>query len=155
MDGPFAVEESASLNRPFSQQHRDWVSRLLADQVQTTRYRAVRSQIFNLLQVRDFAGIRQLLSEEQLRQQGRERAHQLPAHLFNIEVETHQIHTSCASFQVPRTQSSTTCVTRYCLPMRRIFDSGVAEFLFPKDIFQLDMIDLREWQVARFRNRSA
>ena len=39
--------------------------------------------------------------------------------------------------------------------MRRIFDSGVAEFLFPKDIFQLDIIDLREWQVARFRNRSA
>ena len=98
MDGPFAVEESASLNRPFSQQHRDWVSRLLADQVQTTKYRAVRSQIFNLLQVRDFAGIRQLLSEEQLRQQSRERGHQLLARLFNIVVETHQIHTKLREF---------------------------------------------------------
>jgi hypothetical protein len=39
--------------------------------------------------------------------------------------------------------------------VRRIFDSGVAEFLFPKDIYQLDMIDLRERQVAHFRNRSA
>ena len=97
-DGPFAVEESVSLIRPFSQQHRAWVSRLLADQVQTTKYRAVRSQIFNLLQVRDFAGIQQLLSEKQLRHQRRERAHQLLARLFNIEVETHQIHTKLREF---------------------------------------------------------
>jgi len=39
--------------------------------------------------------------------------------------------------------------------VRRIFDSGVAEFLFPQDIYLLDMQDLRERQVARFRDRSA
>jgi len=97
-DGPFAVDESVSLDRPFSQRHRAWVKRLLADQVQTTKYRAVRSQIFNLLQVRDFAGIRRLMSDSRLRQQSRERAHGLLARLFNIEAETHQIRTKLHEF---------------------------------------------------------
>lgn len=64
-DGPFAVKESVSLDRPFSREYREWVRRLMADQVQTTKYRAVRSQIFNLLQVRDFAALQTLLSDEQ------------------------------------------------------------------------------------------
>jgi len=97
-DSCFAVEESVSLDRPFSQQHREWVKRLLADQVQTTKYRAVRSQVFNLLQVNDFASIGQLLTEKQLRQQTRERAHRLLARLFNIEVEAHQIQTKLHEF---------------------------------------------------------
>lgn len=33
---------------------------------------------------------------------------------------------------------------------RRIFDSGVAEFLFPGDIYQLDMVDLRDDLLQRF-----
>lgn len=97
-DGSFAVEESVSLDKPFSQQHRAWVKRLLADQVQLTKYRAVRSQVFNLLQVQDFAGVQSLLSDTHLRQRSRERAHQLLARLFNIEVETHQIQTKLHEF---------------------------------------------------------
>jgi hypothetical protein len=34
--------------------------------------------------------------------------------------------------------------------VRRIFDSGVAEFLFPGDIYQLDMVDLRDDLLQRF-----
>ena len=97
-DGAFAVGESVALDHPFSRPHRAWVKRLLADQVQTTKYRAVRSQIFNLLQVHDFAGIQRLLSDDQLRQQNRERAHRLLARLFDIEVETHQIRTKLREF---------------------------------------------------------
>ena len=39
--------------------------------------------------------------------------------------------------------------------VRRIFDSGVAEFLFPKDIYQLDMLSIRDRQVKRSRGRDA
>ena len=67
-NGPFAVTDRISLDRPFSREHREWVKRLLADQVQTTKYRAVRSQIFNLLQVEDYAGLRKLLETPRLRQ---------------------------------------------------------------------------------------
>jgi len=37
--------------------------------------------------------------------------------------------------------------------VRRIFDSGVAEFLFPQNIYHLGMADLRDRLVARFRDR--
>jgi hypothetical protein len=97
-DGPFAVEESVSLDRPFSRAHREWVRRLTADQVQTTKYRAVRSQIFNLLQVRDFAALQALLSDERQRRACREQAHQLIARLFNIEVQIHQVQTKLHEF---------------------------------------------------------
>lgn len=97
-DGPFAVQEGVSLENPFSRQHRAWVRRLLADQVQTTKYRAVRSQIFNLLQVQDFQSVRALMSDQQRRQQCRERAHCLLARLFNIETETHQVRIKLHEF---------------------------------------------------------
>ncbi|HYQ72917.1 MAG TPA: hypothetical protein VET88_13445 [Gammaproteobacteria bacterium] len=97
-DGPFAVEESVSLDRPFSRRNREWVRRLMADQVQTTKYRAVRSQIFNLLQVQDFAAIQRLLSDERQKRACREQAHRLIARLFNIEVETRQIQTKLHEF---------------------------------------------------------
>jgi hypothetical protein len=35
--------------------------------------------------------------------------------------------------------------------VRRLFDSKVAEFLFPEDIYQLDMEQIREKQLASFR----
>jgi hypothetical protein len=35
--------------------------------------------------------------------------------------------------------------------VRRLFDSNVAEFLFPEDIYQLDMKLIREKQLASFR----
>lgn len=95
-DGPFAVEESVSLDNPFSRQHREWVRRLLADRVQTTKYRAVRSQIFNLLQVQDFQSVPALLADDARKRECRERAHCLLARLFNIE--KHQVQTKLHEF---------------------------------------------------------
>ena len=37
--------------------------------------------------------------------------------------------------------------------VKRIFDTGVAEFLFPSDIYKLDMENIRTTQLARFRKR--
>ena len=99
-DGPFAVEDSVSLDTPFSRENRDWVKRLLADRALTTKYRAVRSQIFNLLQVQGFGDIPGLLADKEKRQRSRERAHELLARLFDIEVETHQIQTKLREFAV-------------------------------------------------------
>jgi hypothetical protein len=35
--------------------------------------------------------------------------------------------------------------------VRRLFDSGVMDFLFPYDIYHLDMQQVREKQIVRFR----
>jgi hypothetical protein len=37
--------------------------------------------------------------------------------------------------------------------VKRIFDTGVAEFLFPSDIYHLDMETIRSTQLARFRKQ--
>jgi len=37
--------------------------------------------------------------------------------------------------------------------VKRIFDTGVAEFLFPSDIYHLDMEQIRSSQLARFRKQ--
>jgi hypothetical protein len=35
--------------------------------------------------------------------------------------------------------------------VKRTFDTGVAEFLFPEDIYHLDMENIRATQLARFK----
>ena len=99
-DGPFAVGEKVSLNRPFSQAHRRWVKHLLADQVQTTKYRAVRSQIFNLLQIHAYSGLQQLLDDADLRHAVSDKANLLLGRLFNLDVESHKVHT-CLLYTSP------------------------------------------------------
>jgi hypothetical protein len=37
--------------------------------------------------------------------------------------------------------------------IKRIFDTGVAEFLFPKDIYHLNMDEIRQHQLRWFRKR--
>jgi len=83
----------------------------------------------------------------------------LLARLFNIKVETHRVQTNFHEFS-----STADAVIDYHYrhgvshdeyEVRRIFDSGVAEFLFPKNIYRLAMIDARERQVARYGNHSA
>ncbi len=37
--------------------------------------------------------------------------------------------------------------------VKRIFDSGVADLLFPPDIYNLDLVEIRERQLRRFRNQ--
>ncbi len=36
--------------------------------------------------------------------------------------------------------------------VRRLFDSGVTEFLFPGDLYHLDMEQIRKNQLRNFRN---
>ncbi len=97
-DGPFAVGEEVSLEHPFSLAHRQWVKHLLTDQVLKTKYRAVRSQIFNLLQIHSYAGIQQLLKDPELREIVSEQANLLLGRLFNLDVEGHEIHTRMREF---------------------------------------------------------
>jgi len=82
-NGPFAVTDNISLHTPFSQ--RDWVHALRADEVQTSKYRAIRSQIFNLLNVNQFSDINDLIEDKKLRDEHRIQAHLLLGNLFNID----------------------------------------------------------------------
>ncbi len=70
--GPLAVGERVDISRPFSRDTRDWVKKLCREQVSRTKYRALRSQIFEFLDINSFSQIGKLLDQEE-EQSGRSR----------------------------------------------------------------------------------
>lgn len=96
--GPFAVKDRVSLGRPFDRQKRVWVRELCADQVQMTKYRAVRSQVFNLLQVDNFDDIERLIRDPDARKQSSDQACRLLGRLFNVEGEVREMRTKLREF---------------------------------------------------------
>lgn len=96
--GPFAVTDSVCVDHPFARARREWVRALCADQVQMTKYRAVRSQVFNLLQVESFQDIHRLLQDREARKKTSDQACQLLGRLFNIEGGTREVRTKLREF---------------------------------------------------------
>jgi hypothetical protein len=74
--GPLAVEDSIDVTKPFSRRSRKWVKNLCRERINTTKYRALRSQIFEFLNITSFA--------------------QLPDLLNNSEQQVHRSHRACA-----------------------------------------------------------
>lgn len=97
-DGPFAVRDSVSIARPFSPARRAWVKSLRSGEVETTKYRAVRGQIFNLLQIEQFSEIDELLRNEALRKVRGQRAYSLLGNLFSIDGDSHLVVTKMREF---------------------------------------------------------
>lgn len=83
-DGPFAVREQISFDHPFSRQNRQWASMFRQDRQMATKYRVVRDQLFDLLQIERFDEIPALLRYPGLREQRTERAYRLLGNLFGI-----------------------------------------------------------------------
>ena len=53
--GPLAVEESVNVSQPFSSHTRKWVKNLCRERINITKYRALRSQVFEFLEITNFA----------------------------------------------------------------------------------------------------
>lgn len=90
-DGPFAVRDQISFEHPFCRQNRQWAAIFRHDRQMATKYRAVRDQLFDLLQVESFGGIPTLLHSPVLRQQCSVRAYRLLGDLFGITGELSEI----------------------------------------------------------------
>ncbi len=86
-DGPFAIHQYASCAHPFSPQNRQWVKTFQQDRQMATKYRAVRDQLFDLLQIACFDEIPGLIQNPALREERSERAYRLLGNLFGISGE--------------------------------------------------------------------
>lgn len=82
--GPFAVGDKPPGLAAFSSEARNFAKRL-GEEGLRTRYRILRNQIFELLDIRSFPEIRQLLAEPARRRQANERASRLLGNMFGIE----------------------------------------------------------------------
>ncbi|WP_220720730.1 hypothetical protein [Agarivorans litoreus] len=90
-DGPFAVSRDAFVAHPFSTGVRSWVKRLQQDSNNVSKYRALRSQIFEFLGIDSFSQIQSLIDDVSLRKQRSERALSLLGNMFGIDGNLNEI----------------------------------------------------------------
>jgi hypothetical protein len=83
-NGPFTVDKKPPIHPLFSPQARAWVRLLRRDQLMKTKYRAVRSQIFDFLGVGSYQQIQPIIDNTLLRQKTITRSHQLLNNMFGI-----------------------------------------------------------------------
>ncbi|WP_354624444.1 hypothetical protein [Psychromonas sp. MME2] len=90
-DGPLAVSKSAFNVGCFSPETRLWVKRLQQDPNNVTKYRALRSQIFEFLEVSSLTQIQILLANTALHQARSDRALKLLGNMFGIDGTLNEI----------------------------------------------------------------
>lgn len=89
--GPLAVEDRVDLFTPFSAHTRRWVKRLAENSNNVTKYRALRSQIFEFLEVTRFQDIELLLRDATLRAERSRRALERLGNMFGIHGSVREI----------------------------------------------------------------
>jgi len=88
--GPFAVGDKPPGLAPFSAEARNFAKRLDEEGLRT-RYRILRNQIFELLDIRAFPEVKQLLADPARRRQANERASRLLGNMFGIEGSAREV----------------------------------------------------------------
>jgi hypothetical protein len=61
--GPLAIEESVDISSPYSPRTKIWVKNLCRQRINATKYRALRSQIFEFLDINNFKELSELLKD--------------------------------------------------------------------------------------------
>jgi len=89
-DGPFATCDRPPLYHPFSAASKDWVRRLAAAEM-VTKYRIIRNQIFEFLNVESFTEIEGLLKNPEKRREADRRAYKLLGNMFGIDGDEREI----------------------------------------------------------------
>jgi hypothetical protein len=83
--GPLAVEDDIDFSSPFSKRTRAWVKNLCRQRINCTKYRALRSQVFEFLGINDFSQLSSLLADPRLREERSHRACALLGNMFGLE----------------------------------------------------------------------
>ena len=84
-NGPFAVGDLPPLAHPFSQGAREWARAIEGDPLMKTKYRAVRNQLFDFLNISTFDEILTLVHNRELREKRTRAAQQLLGNMFSIQ----------------------------------------------------------------------
>jgi hypothetical protein len=84
-DGPFSVKAMPSFVHPFSKEAKEWIKSFQGDQLMKTKYRAVRSQIFDFLGVAGFDEIFSIIYNQSLRDLATQRACILLGNMFAVD----------------------------------------------------------------------
>ncbi len=89
-DGPFATGEQPPGDRPFSPAARAWATHIKESSM-ASRYRVIRNQIFDLLDMHSFADIKRLIKDKSRQAVVDLRAFKLLGNMFGIEGNDREI----------------------------------------------------------------
>lgn len=84
-DGPFAVGDTPPFVHPFSKEAKVWSRAMGGDPLMKTKYRAVRNQVFDFLNVSSFDEILLLIHERMLREKSTINVRRLLGNMFGVE----------------------------------------------------------------------
>lgn len=82
--GPLAARDSVSLERVCCRRTKEWIAKLRQSELTVTKYRALRRQIFEFLDITSFQDIPHLLSDIPARKACSHRASKLLGNMFGI-----------------------------------------------------------------------
>ena len=88
---PLAVEDCVHLCAPFSQETRAWVKNLNREHTNITKYRALRSQIFELLNISNFNELEKLIRYPHLQGERSKRAYGLLGNMFGLNGTSREV----------------------------------------------------------------
>lgn len=95
--GPLRVEDNIHIHRPFSPSTRRWVKNLCRNRLNTTKYRALRNQVFSFLDITSFTQLNEILKNPHFQEERSKRACALLGNMFGlngtpreIEARVHQ-----------------------------------------------------------------
>ena len=89
--GPLAVEDDIYIQKPFSASTRLWVKNLCKNPLNTTKYRALRNQIFSFLDITSFTQLDDLLKNPRTQQERSKRACALLGNMFGLNGTAREI----------------------------------------------------------------
>ncbi len=152
--GPLAVEDDIDFSSPFSQRTRAWVKNLCRQRINCTKYRALRSQVFEFLGINDFSQLSSLLGDPRLREGRSHRACALLGNMFGLEGTPREIEARV--YEYARTADAV--VNSLSGKMLRPYSSSIAttnEIEVANDpvTLLLIMFDNRYHKKARFEAR--
>ncbi len=96
-DGPFICQDHSPITSSFSPEARQMVNRIV-QQKQQTKYRVIRNQVFDLLNVHSYAEISKLILDKKRRQQVSYRAYSLLGNMFGIDGSYDEIVTTINNY---------------------------------------------------------
>lgn len=83
-DDLFATKDNVPFAHPFSEEVKNWVGTYCREPISTTKYRTVRNQIFEFLDISNYDEILSLIHNPTLRQERHKRALVLLGNMFSI-----------------------------------------------------------------------
>lgn len=96
--GPLAAPPSIDLNSPFAHSIRSWVKRVRESELNVTKYRALRRQVFEFLDVSSFQEIQALLNDSANREVCSRRAFMLLGNMFGISGTETEIRSKVSEY---------------------------------------------------------